>query len=156
MPSSSMPPHCAAICDNQCHTIVWTSSAVPDSVTSLLTGFLCIAADDLNLLCCEFLTRIALEFDLLDDERPHVVAKAVGLEVTLDRVSYGDPKHPEILLTLNVSLDLTFSARFSAIARSKLARIFIASCGSMRPSLIRSSIVSISASPILEPLSQYC
>lgn len=52
-------------------------------------------------------------------------------------------------LTLKVSLDLTFSASVSAIARSKLLRIFMANCGSMRPSLIKSSMVSMSASPIL-------
>jgi hypothetical protein len=52
-------------------------------------------------------------------------------------------------LTLNVSLDLTLSCKASAIARSKFARIFIASCGSMRWSLIRSSSVSVSVTPML-------
>lgn len=54
------------------------------------------------------------------------------------------------IITLNVSLDLTFSARVSAMALSKLERIFMASCGSMRPSLIKSSIVSMRDSPMLD------
>jgi hypothetical protein len=53
------------------------------------------------------------------------------------------------MLTLNVSRALTFSASTSAITLSKLFRIFMASWGSMRPSLMRSSTVSMSASPIL-------
>lgn len=51
--------------------------------------------------------------------------------------------------TLNVSLARTFSARTSVITRSKVERIFIASWGSIRPSLIRSSSVSVRERPRL-------
>lgn len=51
--------------------------------------------------------------------------------------------------TLNVSLARTRSARTSVTTRSNVDRIFIASCGSMRPSLIRSSRVSVRARPRL-------
>lgn len=72
----------------------------------------------------------------------------------VEEISHEHSSSLQVLLTLNVSLCLTFSARFSAMARSKLARILIASWGSIRPSLIKSSIVSMSASPILSPFSK--
>ena len=51
--------------------------------------------------------------------------------------------------TLNVRRALTRSCSCSAMERSKLATIFIASCGSMWCSLMRSSSVSVSAKPML-------
>ena len=53
-------------------------------------------------------------------------------------------------LTLNWRRLLTLFCRVSVIAWSKLPRIFIASCGFMRSSLMRSSSVSVRARPILE------
>lgn len=53
------------------------------------------------------------------------------------------------MLTLNVKRVLTFSASPSATALSKLIRIFIASWGSIRRSVIRLSSVSVRAPPRL-------
>lgn len=55
--------------------------------------------------------------------------------------------------TLNVSLALTLSASTSATALSKFARIFMASWGSMRRSVIRLSSVSVRAPPRLSAVS---
>lgn len=78
--------------------------------------------------------------------------------ILLAPISYPRPKHRDQIesqcqirlpLTLKVSRDLTLSCSTSAMARSKLARIFMASWGSMRVSVIRSSRVSVSVAPML-------
>jgi len=51
--------------------------------------------------------------------------------------------------TLKDSLTCTLSAKTSVITRSNVERIFIASWGSIRPSLIRSSSVSVRDKPML-------
>lgn len=61
----------------------------------------------------------------------------------------GNKKGKVFVFTLNVKRDRTFSCKTSVIARSKFAKIFMASWGSMRFSVIRSSRVSVKAAPTL-------
>lgn len=105
---------------------------------------------------------VELEVDVLDDEGPDVIAETVGIEVALRRhVNIRCcclRAHFELLrnhcrFTLNVSLALTLSASTSATALSKFVRIFIASWGSMRRSVIRLSSVSVRAPPRLSAVS---
>lgn len=123
---------------------------------------LCITADNLDSVGVDLVRIVELEVDVLDYKRPHIVAEPVGIEVALRepgsvcsclnasfelRQSRHEP-------TLNVSLALTLSASTSATALSKFARIFIASWGSMRRSVIRLSSVSVRAPPRLSAVSQ--
>jgi len=56
------------------------------------------------------------------------------------------------LQTLKDNLAFTWVAKISVIERSKLERIFIASCGAIRPSEMRSSRASVRATPMLDLL----
>lgn len=139
--------------------------------SSLLTlaRTLRVAADDLDLVRVDDVAAVVeLELYVLDEEGPDLVAETVGIEralythtkSSLSACSLYRPESmpnsvgrvwipPETALTLNVSRDLTFSCSTSAMARSKFARIFIASWGSMRVSVMRSSRVSVSVAPML-------
>lgn len=134
---------------------------------SSFTGSLAVAADDLHLVCCDRRLVVQFEGHVLDEESPDFVAESVGIKVTLrsgntSLVSISRSKAPRAghlnstrgypqaaQHTLNVSLARTLSARTSVTTRSKVERIFIANCGSIRPSLIRSSRVSVSDRPRL-------
>lgn len=93
---------------------------------------------------------VQLEVDVFDDEGPYFVAEAVSVEMSLRQLSapvYGSEDF--VQHTLNVKRALTLSARTSATALSKLVSIFIASCGSIRRSVISWSRVSVRALPNL-------
>ena len=113
-----------------------------------------VAAHDLDLVRLHRLTRVLhLESDVLYQEGPDLVAETVRIKMTLCPVSLATslPLIPhQGPYTLNVNLAFTLSANTSVMLRSKFARIFIASWGSMRRSLIKSSRVSVSAMPMLK------
>jgi hypothetical protein len=48
-----------------------------------LAGTFAVAADDLDLVGLDGLLIVQLEGNVLDQERPHFVAEAVGVEVAL-------------------------------------------------------------------------
>lgn len=76
-------------------------------------------------------------------------ATVFSLVALLNHIMQAPTVYFSVVLTLNVRRALTFSCKTSAIARSKFARIFMASCGSMRWSVIRSSRVSVRVAPRL-------
>lgn len=125
-------------------------SRTEDSALSLAWTF-GVAADNLDSVGVYLVRVVQLEIDILDNESPDVVAEAVSIEVSLQvdlqpsTLQFQTNAKP----TLNVSRLLTFSERTSATALSKLARIFMASCGSMRRSVMRLSSVSVRAPPRL-------
>ena len=104
---------------------------------------------------------VQLEGDVLDEKGPDLVAESVRVEaplrnertvVSLARCSWAveDWEGASFdVLTLKDRRYLTFFWSASVMAWSKLLRIFIASCGLMRSSLIRSSSVSVRARPML-------
>jgi hypothetical protein len=47
------------------------------------TRFLRVAADDLDLICREFLTTVTLELDVLYKKRPDIIAESIGFQMTL-------------------------------------------------------------------------
>lgn len=131
---------------------------------------LAIASYNLHLIGIECLASVSdLEVHILDEECPHLVTESVCIKFCLATevpVSRGNPSEakgrelivrsapPDIIMkgeaTLKVSFSsLLFPANSCAIERSKCESTFMASCGSMRPSLIRSSTVSMRAAPIL-------
>lgn len=116
-----------------------------------LARSLAIAAHDPDLVALHCLARILhLERNILDQESPDLVAEPVGIQMTLHCVSPASPPIPSMPLhTLNVNLAFTLLSNTSHVARSKFDRIFMASCGSMRLELMRSSKVSVSAMPML-------
>ena len=134
------------------------------AVILLLARLLGVAAHDLDLLGLDGLVVVQLEVDVLDQERPHIVTEAVRVEVALQG---GKPNISDRALvtarrgvrgfwrrflrslTLKFSRALTRSWSISVMERSKRATTFMASCGSMRPSLTISSRVSTSVRPIL-------
>ena len=72
------------------------------------TRLLCIAAHNLDLISRELRDTLRLELDVLDQKSPHIVTKAVGLEVALPK--WSDEILQSLLSrtpTLNVSRDLT-------------------------------------------------
>jgi hypothetical protein len=110
-----------------------------------------VTAHDLHLVRLHRLTRVLhLESDVLYQEGPDLVAETVGIKMTLCPVSIATSLPHQGPYTLNVNLAFTLSANTSVMLRSKFARIFIASWGSMRRSLIKSSRVSVSAMPMLK------
>ena len=98
---------------------------------------------------------VELEVDVLNDECPHFVAETVSVQVALYFVSLSCSAYPEqaTASTLKLSLALTFSANTSATTRSKVASTLSATCGSMRPSVMKLSRASVSAEPMLVWLS---
>jgi hypothetical protein len=56
-----------------------------DQVPLDLARPLGVAGDDLNFVRKELIRSICLEFDVLDEECPDIVAEAVGLEVSLTK-----------------------------------------------------------------------
>jgi len=75
-----------------------STSSWPSRVTAtlLLSGLLCIAAHDLDLLGLDITLIVELEVDILDEERPDFVAEAVGIQMTLDGWSSASPIPPDI------------------------------------------------------------
>lgn len=127
---------------------------------------LAIAADNLHLVSEDIALIVQLEVNILDKERPHFVAESVGIQMALHiqlvtvRHNQSPPSSLLLLIpssrifpaercTLNDNFTCTFSASTSVITRSNVDRIFIASCGSIRPSFIKSSSVSVRERPIL-------
>lgn len=49
----------------------------------LLAWLLGIAGHDLDLVRCEFVGAFCLEFDVLDEESPHIVTESVCFQVSL-------------------------------------------------------------------------
>jgi len=119
-----------------------------------LTRTLRVAAHDLDLVRRDGVRIIEFEGDVLDNERPDLVAETVGIEVALlVKVKYGlvVAHQPDglIFLTLKDRRAFTLSARISATAWSNLVRTFMASWGSMRRSVIKVSRVSVREVPRL-------
>jgi hypothetical protein len=115
------------------------------------TGFLCIHSDDLNLVGVKARGVVELEVDVLDDEGPHFVTEAVGIEVALYMpLAYYDlVDFAESMCTLKLNLAFTFSANTSATTRSNVASTFSATCGSIWPLVMKASSASVSAVPML-------
>lgn len=115
-----------------------------------LTGTFGVATDDLDAVGMDVGSIVKFEVDVLDDKSPDVVAEAVRVEMALGtKVSSKPLLAARMLFTLNVRRALTLSARTSATALSKLARIFMASWGSIRRSVMRVSRVSVREPPTL-------
>lgn len=115
-----------------------------------ISWLLAVAADNPDFVALNSLTRVLhLERNILDQERPNFVAEPVGIEMALDDVSPVCPSPKMCPYTLKVKRAFTVLSKTSAMLLSKFARIFMASCGSMRLSLMRSSRVSVSAMPML-------
>jgi hypothetical protein len=112
-------------------------------------GALRVAAHDLDTVGVDLAVVVELEVDFLDDEGPDVVAEAVGIEVALGRRVSGCGDKALGAPTLKVRRALTLSASTSATALSKFARMRMASCGSMRRSVMSVSSVSVRAPPTL-------
>lgn len=120
-----------------------------------------LTSNNLDLVRMKLLgVVVELKVDVLDDEGPDLVAKPINVEVAL-RMHVSESAHlyhapaPQIhIRTLKVIRALTFSPSTEAMCWSKLAMMRIASCGSMRRLLIRSSSVSARATPMLyDPVS---
>lgn len=141
-------------------------SIVPLIRSSRLSGPLAVAAHDLDLVRADGLLVIQFEIDILDQESPNFVTESICVKVTLltDNTYDQRPlfhlrsatgnvprlaKHKRAWHTLKFNRVRTLSARTSVIIRSKVERIFMASWGSIRPSLIRSSRVSVKDRPRL-------
>lgn len=158
---------------SSCWYRVWTT--VETTLLLPLAWTLRVAANNLDLIGDHGLPAVLhLELDVLDQKSPDLVAESVGVEralcmgrrlrVSLAMLSPLPPCLPgpwgsrgrswafasqQAVPTLNVRRAFTFSCSTSAIARSKLARIFIANWGSMRVSVMRSSRVSVRVAPML-------
>ena len=59
------------------------SAPFPAEDSLLLAGPLGVAADDLDLVRLDITRVVKLEVDILDQERPNLVAETVGIEMTL-------------------------------------------------------------------------
>ena len=62
-----------------------------NEITSHLTRFLGVAADDFDLVRLKLLTTIALKPDVFHQECPHIVTEPVGFQVALQPESV-DPR----------------------------------------------------------------
>lgn len=133
---------------------------------SRLSGPLAVAAHNLDLVRADGLLVIQLKIDILDEESPDFVAESICVKVALQTENTSDQhplfhprsatgnvpklaKHKRARHTLKFNRVRTLSASTSVIIRSKVERIFMASWGSIRPSLIRSSRVSVKDRPRL-------
>ena len=50
---------------------------------SLLSRLLCVAADNLDLLCLYIVLIVELEINILNQKRPDIIAKSVRIKMTL-------------------------------------------------------------------------
>lgn len=113
-----------------------------------------VTADNLDLISLHSVGAVVhLKRDVLNEESPHFVTESIRIEAALFArwlvSKLGSLVRWGASFTLNCRRLRTFFCSASVMAWSKLLRIFMASCGLMRESLMRSSSVSVSARPML-------
>lgn len=125
-----------------------------------------LARNDLDPLRNHLLVRLHLERRVLDDERPHIVAQAVRMEVTLPShpSAPGPPECSHTHLERRLRLDLPHHRIRKRLVelRNRLnindafgshphtcCNTFMANCGVIAPLVINSSNESVNAMPIL-------
>ena len=147
------------------------------SLLASLNGVAVLTRDDLDLGRRDLLVLLHLETRILHDERPHVVAETVGMEVTLRTLGVssshgqGDGAEPDLERGLGldrlhhgvceglVELEVCIGQPWTGCERMRYrtcCRTFIASCGVMAPLIISSSKESVNAIPMLEMMRSQC